>query len=231
MRLRSVCWQRTNRRFRNWKLDLDLQPSDFMDLPPLQSEASSDEVRNAIMRIAGAASLLGADDTLADSQRSLVDAIVGDVARVLRYFGGAPDQELDPRRRSGPLRVLVVEDHDLARELLATQLARHGYDVLVAPDAHSGINLLSEQVDAALVDIGLPDAPGFEVARAARRLAARLPTRPCLIALTGFATLQDEQSSLAAGFDHHVTKPCDVRVLMHLIDEFVGARGQVANRP
>ena len=213
---------------RRRKLDLDLHPFDSMDLPPLESEVSSDEVRNAIMRIAGAASLLGSDDTLAERHRSLVNAIVGDVARVVRFFGGSPEQleppePPKPRGQSSPRSVLVVEDHDLARELLATQLAQHGYDVLVAPDARSGIDLLAENLDAAIVDIGLPDAPGFEVARAARRLAARLPTRPCLIALTGFATLRDEQTSLEAGFDHHVTKPCDVRALVHLIDAFASA--------
>lgn len=93
--------------------------------------------------------------------------------------------------------------------------------MLVAPDARSGIDLLAEHLDAAIVDIGLPDAPGFEVARAARRLAAR----PCLIALTGFATLQDEQASLTAGFDHHVTKPYNVRALVYLIDAFVAPEG------
>jgi len=71
----------------------------------------------------------------------------------------------------------------------------------------------------ALVDLGLPVLDGFQVAR---RIRQEHPTRPLLVALSGYGREEDKQQSKAAGFDHHLVKPVDFRaILSHLME--VGA--------
>lgn len=117
---------------------------------------------------------------------------------------------------SSPVRVLVVEDQDDNRELLELLLENRGFRVESEPDATSAIDRLqAEAFDVAIVDLGLPDAPGFDVARAARRLeSGERPMR--LIALTGHGQPTDRAAAMDAGFDHHVVKPVDIGVLVEL---------------
>jgi CheY-like chemotaxis protein len=72
-----------------------------------------------------------------------------------------------------------------------------------------------------LVDIGLPGFDGYEVARRIRALPA-LHDVP-LVALTGFGHEEDRKRALAAGFDHHLTKPVDPALLRALVVRLAGA--------
>jgi two-component system CheB/CheR fusion protein len=69
-----------------------------------------------------------------------------------------------------------------------------------------------------LIDIGLPDMDGFEVARRVRNLPGQ--ARVLLIALTGYGQEEYRRRSEEAGFDHHVLKPVDLRKLQSLISTF-----------
>jgi CheY-like chemotaxis protein len=115
-----------------------------------------------------------------------------------------------------PRRVLVVEDNDDARDMLAMLLEVTGHVPETATDGPSGLVKLREfRPDIALIDVGLPGMDGYTVARTAR---AQPDTRDIrLVALTGYGQAEDRARALAAGFDVHVTKPVDPAALQELI--------------
>jgi signal transduction histidine kinase len=105
-----------------------------------------------------------------------------------------------------PRRVLIVEDNDDARQMLHEALAYSGHEVREARDGASGLALAAEsRPDVALIDIGLPDLDGYEVARRLR--AAPGGRRMGLIAITGYGQAEDQRRAYEAGFDAHLTKP------------------------
>src|SRR5450830_592723 len=112
--------------------------------------------------------------------------------------------------------VLLIEDNDDGREMMATMLDAYGYAVQQAADGLQGLRMALAQVpDVALVDIGLPGIDGYEVAR---RLRADESTRHLkLIALTGYGLEEDQRRVLDAGFDLHLVKPVDLDRLLHAI--------------
>ena len=81
--------------------------------------------------------------------------------------------------------------------------------------------MAQERPDAAVVDIGLADVDGHEVARQAR--AAPWGKRMALIASTGFGQQSDQEQAAAAGFDAHMPKPVDIQRLAALLDELLAA--------
>jgi CheY-like chemotaxis protein len=112
-------------------------------------------------------------------------------------------------------RVLVVDDNVDAAEMVAELLRMFGNDVAVAHDGSSAVKLTAElRPDVVLLDIGLPDINGHEVARRIRRLEK--VRQPLLIALTGWGQKQDRLMSAEAGFDQHWTKPVDPARLQEL---------------
>jgi signal transduction histidine kinase len=115
-----------------------------------------------------------------------------------------------------PRRVLVIEDNDDARQMLRATLALAGHEVREAPNGASGIAAaLETRPDAVLIDIGLPDIDGYEVARRLRSSA--LDGRVGLIAVTGYGRPDDERRALEAGFDAHLTKPVEPKRLEEVI--------------
>lgn len=106
------------------------------------------------------------------------------------------------------LRVLVVDDNVDAAEALASLLELSGH---VTRLVHTGSRAVPAAVDfrpdVVLLDIGLPELDGYEVARAVRRE----PTieQPALVALTGWGTEEDRRQARNAGFDEHLVKPVD----------------------
>ena len=110
------------------------------------------------------------------------------------------------------MRVLVVDDNEDAAEMLAMTLALHGCTVRTAPTAARALEMLPGFApDAALLDIGLPDMNGYELAGRLRQLPAGAALT--LIATTGWGQQKDRERAFAAGFDHHLTKPIDFDLL------------------
>ena len=100
--------------------------------------------------------------------------------------------------------ILIVEDHDDAREALRALLELEGYDVDAAANGPLGLDLVRARVpDVALIDIGLPEVDGYEVAR---RLRAMAGPEPYLIALTGYGQPDDVRRAREAGFDAHLAE-------------------------
>jgi len=113
-----------------------------------------------------------------------------------------------PVTASRPQRVLLVEDNADAREMLRTMLELEGHEVHEAADGRAGIDLaLTLRPDTAIVDIGLPELDGYEVARAVRAGLDGQAIR--LVALTGYGGEQDRRRAAAAGFAVHLVKPVD----------------------
>ena len=112
-------------------------------------------------------------------------------------------------------RVLVVDDNEDAASTVAELLQMSGNVVHVVHDGTSGVGSVAEfRPDVVLLDIGLPDISGYEVARRIRALAG--VRQPVLIALTGWGQQQDKEAAAQAGFDHHWTKPVDPARLQEL---------------
>ena len=110
------------------------------------------------------------------------------------------------RRGTGaPQRVLVVDDNVDAAELLCELLRTAGHATEMAHDGPDALGKAGRfQPTAALLDIGLPQMDGYELAT---RLRQQLPDGLTLIALTGYGQSEDRELSRAAGFDAHWVKP------------------------
>jgi CheY-like chemotaxis protein len=115
---------------------------------------------------------------------------------------------------TGKPSVLLIEDNEDGREMMATMLNAFGYSVQQAADGVQGVQMAHIAApDVALVDIGLPGIDGYEVARRLRQSEDTRNIR--LIALTGYGLAEDQRRVLEAGFDMHLVKPVDIN---HLLD-------------
>jgi signal transduction histidine kinase/ActR/RegA family two-component response regulator len=122
-------------------------------------------------------------------------------------------------------RLVYVEDNDDARMTMAELLRAFGYEVFeVAQGKLVQAAVVEHQPDAVVMDIGLPDMNGYEVAR---RLRGESATRHVpLIALTGYGQLRDKEQAALAGFDAHLIKPVAPRDLTAAIEAAVQAPAQ-----
>jgi signal transduction histidine kinase len=117
---------------------------------------------------------------------------------------------------AGRRRILVVDDNRDAADSLAMLLGLEGHEVRVAYAGRDGIESAREFApDTVILDLGLPDLSGYEVARALRQEVTLASTT--LIALTGWGQDEHRRRAIDAGFDHHVTKPVDPDVLDRLL--------------
>jgi signal transduction histidine kinase/CheY-like chemotaxis protein len=114
------------------------------------------------------------------------------------------------------IRVLVVDDNIDVAELLSDALTLQGFETAVAHDAQSAIarwRVFSPH--AAVLDVGLPDADGYELAQMLRAEHGQTPT---LIAATGYGQLSDRRRAADAGFDCHLVKPVSVQDIVRELD-------------
>jgi len=124
-----------------------------------------------------------------------------------------------PRRQGW--RLLVIDDNVDAAETLVMALELLGHTVRSAHTGSAGLAAMEQfRPDCALVDIGLPDIDGYELARRTR--AAPWSTGIAMIAVTGWGQETDKQAAAQAGFDAHFTKPIDFNRLDAAIGEMLG---------
>jgi PAS domain S-box-containing protein len=119
-------------------------------------------------------------------------------------------------RNATGLRILIVDDNHDAGAMLGYMLEAAGHVVQVEEEALSAISTSRESdFEVFILDIGLPDVDGYELAR---RLRADVRTAgTTIIAMTGYGQPQDRVFSSAAGFDHHFVKPADQQELLLLL--------------
>lgn len=116
------------------------------------------------------------------------------------------------------LRILLIDDNVDAVKMLSLLLKKLGHHIEVAHDGASGLNMAQRFFpDVVLLDIGLPDMDGYEVAKALRANSRLQHAR--LVALTGYGQERDRQLALAAGFYRHLTKPLNINELTSLLAE------------
>jgi len=121
-------------------------------------------------------------------------------------------------------KILVVDDNEAAAEGLLKLLAQRGHEVACVRSGNELITRLkSSTPDVILLDIGLPDINGYDLAPRIREIAPQAK----LIAVTGFGQDEDKMKAQAAGFVHHLTKPVRIQDLEAAIHAAFG--GEVAS--
>ena len=119
-----------------------------------------------------------------------------------------------PRQR----KIVYVEDNADARSVMAQMLASFGFEVIEAANGKTALAVITQtQPDVVLMDIGLPDLNGYEVARRLRQNPANGAI--ALIALTGYGQLHDKEVAAQAGFAAHLVKPVELDDILRTIDE------------
>jgi PAS domain S-box-containing protein len=128
----------------------------------------------------------------------------------------ADDSSSPAQRVHAATSILIVDDNQDAADSLAMMLRLEGHDVRVANDGPQALALVQEMQPAVVVlDIGLPNMSGYEVAR--RLKSMPLKTNVRLIALTGYGQDDDLRAAFDAGFEQHLTKPVDPAELLRAI--------------
>jgi CheY-like chemotaxis protein len=126
-------------------------------------------------------------------------------------------------------KILLVEDNEMNRDMLSRRLQRKGYEVLLAVEGQSGVEMAQAQLpDLVLMDMSLPVLDGWE---ATRRLKTNATTRHIpVIALTAHAMSSDREKALEAGCDDYDTKPVELSRLLGKIEALlVGGAGELAD--
>jgi CheY-like chemotaxis protein len=121
---------------------------------------------------------------------------------------------------TAPPLVLVVEDSDAIRGAFTILLEESGYAVAAAATGAEAVRLAEARApDLVLLDLGLPDLPGLDVAR---RIKAAAPTIP-VVALTGRDDPADREALLAAGCAAYLVKPVDTQALIRALPGYIAS--------
>ncbi|MBX3229064.1 MAG: response regulator [Labilithrix sp.] len=112
-----------------------------------------------------------------------------------------------------PPRILLVEDNEMNRDMLARRLSRRGFEVILATTGTEGVaKARAEKPDLVLMDMSLPEIDGWEATRQLRADASCATMR--IIALTAHAMAEDRRKATEAGCDDFDTKPVDIERLI-----------------
>jgi two-component system CheB/CheR fusion protein len=144
------------------------------------------------------------------------------IVRLPRQTGqpAAAEPQAEPAPRPRQLMLVIDDNHD-TRDVLAMSLQLEGQAVLVAGSAREGLEIaLAERPAVVIVDIGLPDISGYEVAQ---RLRQALGRDTILIAFSGYGQPDDRRRSLEAGFDAHVVKPATGEAILSVVARHAAA--------
>jgi len=115
------------------------------------------------------------------------------------------------------MKILLVEDNEMNRDMLSRRLKRHDLEVVEAVDGQQALDMAcSEQPDLILMDLNLPGIDGWEATRwlRANETTQHIP----IIALTAHAMSGDREKALEAGCDEYESKPVDLAQLLAKIN-------------
>jgi CheY-like chemotaxis protein len=118
------------------------------------------------------------------------------------------------------VKILLVEDNEMNRDMLSRRLRRNGYEVVIAIDGQQGVEMaVAESPDLILMDMSLPVIDGWEAARRVRENEAtrKIP----VIALTAHAMAGDREKAIEAGCDDYDTKPVEITRLLGKITALI----------
>ncbi len=141
-----------------------------------------------------------------------------------RLSASAPQTDGDPLRG---LRVLLVDDEEDARELLAAVLVSAGADVTAAASAGDALTVFAATpFDVLISDLGMPREDGLSLIRRARAFESHSGRGAAIaIAVSGYGSVDDREQAAAAGFQAHMTKPFEPAALIALIKDLKSAIG------
>lgn len=123
-----------------------------------------------------------------------------------------------PAAKESRFKVLVADDNRDAADSLALLLEMNGHEVSVVHNGEDAVRMAGRTVpDAAILDIGMPDITGYEVAQRIR--AESWGQEMLLIAVTGWGQKEDKARAHSMGFDHHLTKPVDLDQIEKLLQD------------
>jgi CheY-like chemotaxis protein len=126
------------------------------------------------------------------------------------------------------VRVLLVEDHEMVREVIGRLLVEFGAAVTAAAGVAEGLEAFErEQPDVVLSDIQMADEDGYALIRRIRALPRDRGGQTPAAGLTGLITAEDRARVLQAGFQYYVAKPVDARTLVSIVAA-LAARSQRA---
>ena len=117
-------------------------------------------------------------------------------------------------------RILIADDNRDAADTMGMLLELGGHEVIIAHSGHQALELgRQHRPDVVILDIGMPDKNGYEVARAAR--SEDWGRSAYLIALTGWGQAEDKERARIAGFDRHLTKPADPDLVEEILQGYL----------
>jgi signal transduction histidine kinase/ActR/RegA family two-component response regulator len=117
-------------------------------------------------------------------------------------------------------KVVIADDNRDAADSLKMLLELSGYDTFVAYNGQQAVDLgVRERPSAFILDVGMPDMTGYEVARRIRQQA--WGRGALLVAVTGWGQDDDKERAKAAGFDHHFTKPVDMEAIEQVLVSYL----------
>lgn len=126
------------------------------------------------------------------------------------------------------LRILLVEDNEINREIEAELLERMGFTVVLAEDGRIALNKMEQassgDYDLIITDLQMPVMDGWEAAAAIRKLENPVLARIPIIALSANTLISDQQKTLDSGIDVFLPKPMDFTVLLDKIEKLTGWR-------
>ena len=126
------------------------------------------------------------------------------------------------------IHLLIVEDDTDSREMLKIMFGQDEMRVTAVSSAAEGFETIKkERPDILISDVGLPGEDGYSLVRRVRQLAPEAGGQIPAIALTGYASLQDRERALEAGYQEHLSKPVDIDALFELVKKLL-TRGKSA---
>jgi signal transduction histidine kinase/CheY-like chemotaxis protein len=135
----------------------------------------------------------------------------------------APPPAPQPRA-AGRLQLLVAEDNEVNREVLAAMIDHLGHDARFAPDGHAAVQaIVDARFDLVLMDLHMPGMDGFDAARAIRAMAGERAALP-IVALTADAFEATRERCLEVGMDGFLGKPVSLDELARVIERHAAAR-------
>jgi CheY-like chemotaxis protein len=127
----------------------------------------------------------------------------------------AAPAEAKPKSADAPKKILVVDDNRDSADTMCLLLQTLGYEARSVYNGNAALaTVISGAPDVVLLDIGLPEMSGLEVAQ---RIRAELIDPPKLVAVSGYGQTNDREATFKAGFYAHLSKPVDMEELAHLL--------------
>lgn len=135
------------------------------------------------------------------------------------------EEDQVPAADSKPITVLMVDDHELNRELLTDYLEAQGFVVTPCADGLSALELLDHARPSVIImDVQMPGVDGLEITRRIRRLPDSQVANIPILGLTALAMPEDKDKCLAAGMDEYLGKPFSLKTLPPILRRLANAR-------